>query len=196
MKEKSIAILTCILAIFAILGLGYAQWNDTVTIASTLQFGYWNSPNLGFIEPLECYDNELTKDIGKHNCYYVNEKVDPDTGLTAYNKTVIEISYAYPGYIVYCNLTIQNIGTTPTHINGTKISDPTGSLTWNSTLNALTDENGKPIIKIDVKPDPVCNTLASKETMNIEIEIEITQNANPFEIYQLQVEIFYEEGEI
>jgi len=197
MKEKSTAILICIMATLTMLGIGYAQWNDAITIAGTLQFGYWNnSLNIGFIEPLKCFDNELIDDVGRYNCYYTNEKTDPETGMTAYNTTIIEISNAYPGYIVYCNFTLKNIGILTAHINETRILDPSGKLAWNSTLNALTNENNEPIIKIYIKPDLTCNSLNAGETLEAEVDIKITQNAEPCQIYRLQIEIFYEEEKI
>jgi len=196
MKEKTLAIIICILIVLSILGFGYAQWNDTITVAGTLQFGYWNSIsiNMGFVDPLKYSDNEATKDVGQANCYYTNHKIDPETSMEAYNTTIITISNGYPGYEVKCNLTLKNIGTQTLHINKTVISDPTGTLTWNSTLNALVNVEGKPILNINIKPNIVCNNLESGDTLEAEIDIQITQNSEECHTYYFQIEIAYEEA--
>ena len=198
MKEKTLALLTCIIIALTVLGFTYAQWNDTITISSTMQFGQWNdeSLNMGFVDPLNCSDNENTKDVGECVCSYTDYKVDSETPMGGYNTTIIIINNGYPGYEVKCNFTLKNIGNLPLHINKTVISDPTNALTWNATLSALVDADGKPILNISIIPeDLVCNKLSSGETLEAEIDIHITQNAKQCHTYYLQVEIAYEEAQ-
>ncbi len=197
MKEKSLAILICIVIALSILGFTYAQWNDTITISATMQFGQWsNSLNMGFVQPLTCSDNENTKNVGECDCHYADRKIDSETGMDAYNTTIIIINNGYPGYEVYCNFTLKNIGTLTPHINKMVISDPTNALTWDNTLSALVDADGKPILNIGIIPeDLVCNELSSGETLEAEINVSITQNAKQCHTYYLQVGIAYEEAQ-
>ena len=196
MKEKTLTILALIFVALSISGFTYAQWNDTIVVKNTMTFGYWSDPNMGFVEPLNCLDNEDTKDVGECDCSYTDYKVDSETGWDAYNTTIIIINNGYPGYEIYCNFTLKNIGNLPLHINKTVISDPTNALTWNATLSALVDADGKPILNISIIPeDLVCNKLSSGEMLEAEINIHITQNAKQCHTYYLQVEIAYEEAQ-
>lgn len=195
MREKSLALLICIVTVLSIIGFTYGQWNDNIKIRSTMQFGQWNddySLNMGFVDPLTCRDNEATKNVGECNCYYTDHKIDSKTGMDAYNKTIITIKKGYPSYQVYGNFTLKNIGNLPLHINKTVISDPTNALKWNATLSALVDAQGKPILNISITPDLVCNELSSSETLKAEINIHVTQHAEQCHIYYLQVAITYE----
>lgn len=208
MKEKNLAFLTCIFVVMSISGFTYAQWNDTVVVSSTMTLGQWNDTlNMGFVYPLNCTEYHtdpytgklmpgeyLGKDVGKYECKYKDLVTDLGTGISA-NKTLnITITNAYPGYEVHCNFTVQNIGQLPLHINETVISDPTGTLTWNSTLSALVDPDERPVIHITITPDLVCNNLSSEEKMWFVLIIDITQNAEECHTYNLQVIIMYEEA--
>ena len=186
MKEKALALLTCIFISLSILGFIYAQWNDVVVIRNVMTFG--DDPDMGFVDSLKCWDNEAPKDVGKYGCYYA----ELITGTEAYKTLIININNAYPDYEVHCNFTVENVGTLPLHINGTVIYDPTGALTWNSTLSALVDADGKPILNILVTPDLVCNNFLSGEKLEAEIAVHITQNAQECHVYYFQVEIAYE----
>ena len=185
MKQKALALLICIIIAMSVSGFAYAQWNDVIVVRNTMTFG---DPGLGFVKPLKCWDNEATKDIGKFDCYYT----DPITGNEVYQTLIININNSYPSYEVHCNFTVENVGTVPLHINGTDIYDPTGALTWNSTLSALVDADGKPILNILVTPDLVCNNFSSGEKLEAEIAVHITQNAQECHVYYFQVEIAYE----
>lgn len=198
MKEKARALLTCTIIAMGICGFVYAQWNDVIIVRNTMRFG---DLNMGFVEPLKCWDNEATKEVGKYDCYYADPKVDTDTGKEANATLVIAINNAYPSYEVHCNYTLENIGTLPLHINETVIFDPTGVLTWNATLNALVDAVGKPIVTIAITPPLVSNVLEPEDNSTtpwldnkaeFEMTIHITQNAEECHVYTFQVKIMYE----
>jgi len=208
MKEKILIFLTCIFIAMSISGFTYAQWNDTIVVRNTMTLGQWNDTlNMGFVYPLNCTEYHtnpytgkllpgeyLDKDVGKCECQYKDLVTDLGTGISA-NKTLnITITNAYPSYEVHCNFTVQNIGQLPLHINETVISDPSATLTWNSTLSALVDADDKPVIDITITPDLVCNNLSSEAKMWFELVIHITQNAEECHQYTLQVKIMYEEA--
>ena len=194
MKQQALTLLACIIMATGISGFVYAQWTDIITIKNTMQFGRWNDPpNMGFVYPLTCLDNEATKNVGECYCNYTDYKIDVGTGGDGYNTTVIVINNGYPGYEVQCNFTVKNIGMLPLHINKTAISDPTNALAWDAVLSALVDADGKPILNIILIPDLACNELLSGETLKAEIDIHIAQNAKQGQTYNLQVGIIYEE---
>jgi len=194
MKDKILVILSFIFIAMSITGFTYAQWNDTIVIRNTMTFGYWNDTlSMGFVEPLNCVDNEVTENVGECNCHYADYKIDNRTGMDGYNTTIMIINNGYPGYEVHCNLTLQNIGTLALHINRTVISDPTSVLTWNATLSALVDTGGKPILNINMTALE-CKELASGETLKVQIRVGMTQNTEQCHTYRFQVRIVYEEA--
>lgn len=216
MKEKSLAILICIITALSILGFGYAQWNDTITISNTMTFGQWGDLNMGFVQPLTCTEYHidptteklvngeyLGKDVGRFECRYDDEVTDTDTGKSANKTLIITLHNAYPSYEVHCNFTVENIGRLPLHINETVISDPNGILTWDPDQNALVDADGNPIINITITPELICNKLEPEDNpatpwpdnkAEFEMAIHITQNAEECPTYTFQVEIMYEEA--
>lgn len=216
MKEKALTLLTLIFISLSILGFVYAQWNDIIVVRSTMAFG---DLNMGFTmqEPptwTEYHINPLTgqlepgeyqgKDVGESECQYTNLKPsDMHTGKQAYETLIITINNAYPSYEVHCNFTLENIGTLPLHINETVISDPNGILTWDPAQGALVDANSKPLIYIVITPELVCNKLWPSDdpitpdiiepvTLEAEIAVHITQNAEECRTYSFQVKIIYE----
>jgi len=200
MKEKVLTLLTLIFIALSISGFTYAQWNDTIVVSNTMTFDYWNdSLNMGFVNPLICWDDETTKDVGKFNCYYTDLKTDSVTAKQANETLIITTTNAYPGYKVHCNFTVENIGTLPLHINETGISDDTGGLTFTGNGTSADpwigiDANGNPIFNITITPEVVCNNLSSGETLEFELTICITQNVEECHTYSFQVKIMYEQG--
>ena len=193
MKQQALTLLSCIMIAMSITGFAYAQWNDVIVISNTMTFGHWGAPDMGFVDTPTCVDNEATKDVGEYDCYYTDHKIG-ETGMDAYNTTIITINNGYPGYEVHCNLTLKNIGLPSLHINETVISDPTGALTWDPAQGALVDAEGKPIITIVITPEVVCNNLSSGEELEFELAVHITENAEECHEYTFQVKIMYEEA--
>ena len=212
MKEKALTLLTCIIIAMSISGFAYSQWNDTIVVSCTMEFG---DRNMGFVEPLTCTEYHtdpatgelvlgeyLGKDVGKPECYYNDHVTDTETLKEGYKTLIITINNAYPSYEVHCNFTLENLGTLKLHINGTEISDPNGVLTWDTNQKALVDDGGKPILNITITPDLVCKYLWAKDDpltpvtepvkLQAEIAVHITQNAQECQTYSFQVKITYE----
>ena len=211
MKGKVLTLFTCIFISLSILGFVYAQWNDVLTISTTMSFG---TENMGFVEPIRCieyYEDPATsllvpgeylgKDVGNSECEYQEPKTDSDTGKQAYKKLTIILNNVYPGYIVHCNFTLENIGTLPIHIKESVISDPKGILTWDSDKKALISATGNPIIGIAFNPELVSTTLQPNDDpatpgpdnkAEFEMSIRITQDAEEYRVYTFEVKINYE----
>lgn len=198
MKEKTITLLTLTFIALSISGFTYAQWNDTIVISNTMTFGNWTQ-TIRFVNPLECSDNEATKDVGHFNCYYTDQ--DPAEG---YKKLVIEISNAYPSYAVNCSFTLKNINSTASEtILDINISDPSGELEWMWTTEHTEGllwkdfdgdeeyDTGEDILYITIT-ELVGVALNAGDTKAAWIEVHIADNAEECHIYGLEVEIIYD----
>jgi hypothetical protein len=207
MKEKTLTLLTLIFIAMSITGFTYAHWGNTITISGIAEIG---ALNMGFVGVPTCTEYHidpangelvegeyLGKDVGECKCDYTDSKTDPDTGKSAYNTTIISITNAYPSYIVNCTLTLENIGTIPLNITAITISDPTITLTWNSTENALVDDEGNPVIGIIIIPEDLVGTILEPDNTNNKVDfgvqIHIEQAAKQCQVYQFQIHIAYEE---
>lgn len=210
-NQKYTALMLIPIILLSMAGFAYAQWNDIIVVSATMSFG---TENMGFVQPLECKEYQdpttgqliqgeyLGKDVGNCECEYQESKTDIETGKTAYKKLTILLNNGYPDYIVHCNFTLENIGTLPVHITGLVISDSTGVLKWDPTLNALVDAEGKPIFSIVITPALVCQKLwpwddpttpeIEPVQLQAEIHIHIAQNAKECNTYSFQVTITYE----
>lgn len=192
-------------------GFTYAQWNDLIIVNSMMSFG---TENMGFVEPLLCTEYHadaitgelipgeyLEKDVGKCICEYQEPKVDIETGKEGYDKLVITLGNGYPGYVVSCNFTLEDIGSLPIHITNLLILDPNGILTWDSGKNALVNSEGNSIITILFNGELVCTTLQPSDNPNtpiidnkaeFEMTIRLMQDAQECTGYVFEVYITYE----
>ena len=121
--------------------------------------------------------------------------IDQVDTQNAYKTLIANLSKAYPGYIVKCLFNLTNIGFVDGLINETVISDPSNSLVWDETKEALVDSNGDPIIYIDFVPGLVGTILTTTPPNNrkeFEMTIEITQNAKECFLYMFEVKISVE----
>jgi hypothetical protein len=118
MKKIGLVCLALVLAMGA-LGVGYAHWSQTLYINGTVETGTfivaWSELNV--------YEDDeyLEKDVGSCDGsmdVWKASKVDPLTGLTidGYEKVVVSVSNAYPGYFVHIVLAVDNFGTIPAHV--------------------------------------------------------------------------------
>lgn len=197
MRLRGYGVFACILLMLSTMGLAYAQWDDMVTVTSTLSFGVLDPL---FVDPLECADYHtspytgkivpgefLGKEVGDFTCVY-SDPVDSD----GYKSILLELLNAYPGYIVICNFTLENVGTLDAHIAGLEIIDPSGTLSWDPIQDALVNGNGDPVIEITFQPGPVCNTLEPAETIEISMFVTLTQNAAQNTEYSFTATIGFE----
>lgn len=195
MKEKTLALAIMILVVTSMAGVVYAHWADRIQVKVTACIGCFT---IRFIYPLECSDNEATKDIGLFNCYYT----EPDP-IEGYEKLLIQISNAYPDYTVNCNFTIKNIGTAISTITNISITDPDKKLRWKWTTQYTEgflwkdfNENnaydpGEEIIYITIT-NLVNVSLNPGQTKKAEITTKIIENAEECHTYSFEVSIEYE----
>jgi len=194
-KEGTLTFAIVILIVTSIAGIAYAHWTGQVEVKVTAYIGCFT---IRFINPLECSDNEATKNIGLSNCYYT----EPDP-IEGYKKLVIQISNAYPDYTVDCNFTIKNIGTTISTITNISITDPDEKLRW-KWITQYTEgflwqdlnENdvydpGEEIIYVTIT-DLVNVSLDPGQIRKAEITTKILANAEECHSYGFEVSIEYE----
>jgi len=218
MKEKALAIIFCIFIALSMTGFIYAQWNDVITITNTMTFG---TENMGFVGQPECieyHEDPLTgqlvlgeyqgKEVGNCECEYQELKTDLETGEQGYDKLVIILNNAYPDYISHCTFTLKKLGTLPVHITGVIVTgkDETESkvLSWvpdpTDPDKGELQEDGKPILNIDITPNLPCNKLGDNlltpeiepSALEAEIAVQVTQNAKEGHVYTFTVIINYE----
>jgi len=209
MKEKFLALLTCIFIALSTTGFIYAQWNDIITVSNTMEFGHLT---LRFVEPLDFWDiDDATKDVGKLDCYYADQ--DPVEG---WETLVVTPTNAYPGYEAHCTFTLKNIGTLTEHVTeiiitpgtgleiGETYYDANGNLIGWQLNNAVTHE---PVLYIYLYNNTgmslICNMLWPDDdpltpetepvTMEAELIVQVTDNAQECQTYSFTVEISYEQ---
>lgn len=198
MKEKALTLLTLAFIALSISGFTYAQWNDVIVISNTMTFGSWT---IRFVDPLECSDSEVAKDVGQFDCNYADE--DP-SAVGCFNKLVIVVSNAYPSYVVDCSFTLKNIDSlTSETIQDVNISDDSGELEWLWTTEHTegflwkdfdgddTYDAGEEIIYVTIT-ELVNVELGPNETMAAHIVVHIADNAEECQEYGFEVEIIYD----
>jgi len=199
-EKRMIALPAMIMVMLSMTGVAVAHWSDSIQIEGTVHMA---SMTLAFDnrEPPICTEfhevdgvlvpGELCgKDVGKTTCYYQGVITDPHTGKWGYENMIIIIDNAYPCYRVHCTTIVHNIGLIPVDITGFVITDPTGTLTWDNTLWALVDNEGRPIINVEhvnligEQIDP-CNREKS------EFDFHIKQDAQECHTYYFKISIVY-----
>jgi len=198
MKEKALTLLTLTFIALSISGFTYAQWNDVIIISNTMTFGSWT---IRFVDPLECSDNEVAKDVGQFDCNYADE--DP-SAVGCFNKLVIVVSNAYPSYVVDCSFTLKNIDSLASEtILDVNISGGSGELEW-----MWTTEHTEGFLWKDFDGDEIYDSgeeiiyvtitelgdieLAPEEAIAAHIELHIADNAEECQAYGLEVQIIYD----
>lgn len=155
MKNKKLAAIPLIIAItLSIAGIAYAAWYDYAYISGTV---YMGSLTLAFstYEPPECTERHFNptppperldgeaegKDVGNCSAHYEKTSLitDPHTGKQGYKILVINITNAYPQYIVHTTFMVHNIGTVPLVIYGLNLTgvkqNATGTTIYNLVMN-------------------------------------------------------------
>lgn len=196
MNKNKIFLFIVLILPAIIINANIANWKEDVNKDQNK-----DSNTIRFIYPLVCTDNEGAKDIGGHNCIYADE--DPSEG---WKKIFLELSNAYPGYGVYCDFTLKNIGDSTDTIENITVSDPVETLNWTWTTQYTngflwkdfdednTFDPGEDVIEIMIT-DLLNLTLTSGETFSAHLEVEITDNAEQGQPYSFEIKIFYDEAE-
>jgi len=199
MKEKFLALLTCIFIALSTTGFIYAQWNDIITVSNTMEFGHLT---LRFVYPLTCWDiDDATKDVGKLNCDYT----DPDP-IEGYETLVVTATNAYPGYEAHCDFTLKNIGALTEHITEVIIIPGTGLEVGETYFDTNNNPIGwrldnavthQPVLYVYVYKDTdlslICISLDSGETLQGKMTVQVTDNAEECQTYSFTVEMNYEQ---
>ncbi|GAG82037.1 unnamed protein product, partial [marine sediment metagenome] len=117
--KTGIVCLALLLALGA-MGVGYAQWSDTVFISGTVETGEFSS---GFIacstnDPPNTIDPGKDKDVGSATAELASPEND------GWEEVVVTITNAYPCYQCQVYVTVQNHGTVPAQIDTVTITSP------------------------------------------------------------------------
>jgi len=119
-----------VMVLLLVLGVTYAHWAETLTIEGTVKTGTFN------VEISCTYsDNEKNRDVGKITCTYL-----VDHGTIEPDKLTIEIENAYPGYRVYINIAVWNLGTVPAVLDSVTVTYPTGVIAVDTDGDEYPDE--------------------------------------------------------
>lgn len=105
MKAKMAALFASLMIALAVLGFAYAYWNETLTIAGTVETGELDVK----FSSATCTDNEGGIDVG--TC----------TVSTTDQTMTVTIENAYPSYECTVTFTIDNTGTIPAKVTATDI---------------------------------------------------------------------------
>ncbi len=203
-----------LVVILSIVGVAYSHWMDSITIEATVNMG---SLTLAFDyeEPpacLEYYRNATGqlvegeyegKDVGKCEAWYEDLVTDDHTGKKGYKTLVINITNAYPQYIVHVIFKIHNIGTIPIDLAGFNITGEKkegdeyicdllwdGSSLWEDlNKNGKIDEGDKEVINLSIT-DNMPFQLDPCNKNKMEIDFEFKQEAEECHTYIIVVTIY------
>ena len=210
-----------LIVLLSTLGVAYSAWRDTVVIEGTVEMG---SLTLAFdyVEPPSCaeyhWDPEHThkipgeyggKDVGSCSAAYEEEVEDPHTGKKGFKRLEINITNAYPQYIVHTTFKLHNIGTIPLCITGYNITgekrdatgvkiydllwydpdgDYIGSLYEDVNGNGVVDDGDIEVINLEIT-NSVPYQIDPCDTNKAEIDLEFKQEAEECHTYIITVEV-------
>lgn len=204
MNKKLIALPILAIIGLSIVGIVWAHWTDEIYINGKIKMA---NMTLAFTtqEPPIVYEEPEPKgkDVGNTSAYYTGRFQDTHTGKWGYEELIINVTNAYPCYGVGVVFVVENIGLLPIHVYDLEITDPTGVLTYNSTLKALVDANGDPIINISIvdlvsqqiepEDDYLGPTPWEDNKAKAEIDLHFKQEAEECHTYYFRVGIKYEQ---
>ena len=222
MHGKKIVVMPLMLILaLGISGVAFAHWSDMVYIEGTVEMGsltlafdyveppscteYYRNPDTGVLVPGEW----LGKEVGDVGCRYDGLVEDPHSGKIGYETLYVEVTNAYPQYIVHTFFKLHNIGTVPINIKeyiitgekrnseGTVIydllwHDPDGD--WIGSLwedvngNGIVDEGDLEVINLEIT-NALPYQIDPCRTNKAEIDMEFKQDAEECHIYTVHVSI-------
>ena len=213
-RSKLLGITPLMLVVMlSIVGVAYSHWMDSITIEATVNMG---SLTLAFYsyEPPACLeyhevDGKLFpgecegKDVGKCEAWYDDPVTDDHTGKSGYKTLVINITNAYPQYIVHVIFVIHNIGTIPIDVAGFNITGEKrkgdeyicdllwdGSGLWEDlNKNGVIDTGDKEVINLSIT-DNMPFQLDPCNKNKMEIDFEFKQEAEECHTYIIVVTIY------
>lgn len=155
-----------------------------------------------FVEPKDCWDNEITLDVGQCTSEFAEPDPPEQNPPNSWKKMILGVKNAYPRYKAHYTFTLKNIGDDADEIEGLNVSDPSGGLSWEwkvqYTQGALwKDSNGnnqldpgEEVIEVTIT-DLVDLQLAPGASIQAQLDVQVTQNAEQSQVYGLQIEIGY-----
>ena len=106
------------IVVLSVFGVAYSHWSDTVVIEGTVEMG---ELIVGILS-VECGEIE-DKDVGSITCTLK----EPETSThhtpqqTVYKRLEVNITDAYPQYVVWINATVKNAGTIPARLQAIRL---------------------------------------------------------------------------
>ena len=221
MNSKILTLPMLIVLVLSAVGVASAHWSDTVRINGTVSMG---SLTLAFdyVEPPLCQEYYLDpdtgqlvegewlgKDVGNVECWYDEYIEDPHTGKAGYKKMYIEVTNAYPQYIVHTVFKLHNIGTVPLCVKeyiitgekrdatGAKIydllwydpdGDWIGSLWEDVNGNGVVDDGDLEVINLEIT-NALPYQIDPCRTHKAEMDLEFKQDAEECHTYIIEVEV-------
>ena len=177
-------------------GVAYSHWQQNLYIGSSV---YTGSVTVGFSK-LSYTDGHYDehgiyhigevggKDVGKVTAYYIDPITDPVTGRSGYKGIIVNITNAYPCYVVNLSVSVQNLGTVPVKVKRINITDPTGELIWDG-IGALRDATtGKPIINVKIT-NLVGDQIDPGHSNLVDFEFHFKQDAEQEKTYRFLITI-------
>jgi len=178
-------------------GVAYSHWQQNLYIGSSVDTG---TVTVGFSK-LSCTEGHYDehgiyhigeiggKDVGKVTANYTDLITDPITGKSGYKGIIVNITNAYPCYVVNLTVFVHNLGTVPVKVTGINITDPTGELIWDPGMSALKDATtGKPIIKVTIT-NLVGEQIDPCEENAVDFEFHFKQDAEQEKTYRFLITI-------
>jgi len=177
-------------------GVAYSHWQQNLYIGSSVSTG---TVTVGFTK-LSCtdghYDNNGIyhigevggKDVGKVTADYTDPITDPGTGKSGYRGIIVNITNAYPCYVVNLTALVQNLGTVPVKVKEINITDPTGELIWNGADALVNATTGKPIINVKIT-NLVGEQIDPCHNNTVDFEFHFKQDAEQEKTYRFLITI-------
>ncbi len=209
MENKKLAAMVLLIALaLSTFGFAYAHWSDMVYIEGTVEMG---SLALAFdyVEPPSCVEyywangkkvegEYLGKEVGDSDCHYEDYIKDVHTLKEGYKKLIIEITNAYPQYIVHTTFKLHNIGTIPIDIATYEITgekrDSEGTVICNL-LYADTDP-AKPWIGDlweDVDGDGIIDLAVDLKVIDLEITNQLPKQIDPCDTDKAEIDLEFKQ---
>lgn len=143
-KNKLMLSSVVLLVLLSAVGYGYAHWADSITYTAEVQTGSMTLVHMkewsAGTPDGEAYSNIVwggdkndPHQIGTY-CFgswgFKDLKEDCITKDWGWETMWVKFENVYPGIRAARSVVLENIGTTPLHITGVEIWDPSGEMTW------------------------------------------------------------------
>jgi hypothetical protein len=208
MNKKLVAVPLLVAIGLSICGFVYAHWSAKVYINGSATTG---CVMLGFTkaypaEPPKCaeywmdlannlHDGEyLGKDVGNTTASLSGPITCPQTGLSGYSELDINVSNAYPGYMVHVTFNLLNLGTIPLDLKEYIITGEKNDSSGTKLLNLTWDGNNPGYLYEDVNKDGKVDD-GDVKVISIYISNSLPIQFEPHSIpHKREIDLDFEEG--